>query len=78
MKSPAAGQAVELRVEELHVFGSADPATYPLQKKGHSMEFPAGDPPIFALAVIHFGAVFRVRSVTFLCNPRGSFTRTWI
>src|SRR4030095_6339343 len=39
VESPAKGQAVELKVASLHVYGSADPATYPLQKKGHTLEF---------------------------------------
>src|SRR5258706_6614926 len=38
-RSPAAGQTVELKVREIVVYGGADPATYPLQKKGHTMEF---------------------------------------
>src|SRR5262249_7037120 len=37
--SPAKGQATELHATSLVVHGWADPATYPLQKKGHSMEF---------------------------------------
>ena len=37
--SPGAGQAVELKARDIHVFGPADPAQYPLQKKGHTMEF---------------------------------------
>src|SRR5438552_13561213 len=37
--SPAAGQAVELKAQDLCVYGPADPASYPLQKKGHTMEF---------------------------------------
>ena len=32
--SPGKGQSVELRAEEIEVFGWADPARYPLQKKG--------------------------------------------
>src|SRR5207244_1571011 len=32
--SPAAGQAVELTAKEIEVIGPADPASYPLQKKG--------------------------------------------
>ncbi|MCS7066342.1 MAG: OB-fold nucleic acid binding domain-containing protein, partial [Fimbriimonadales bacterium] len=39
VESPAPGQPVELRVEHLHLYGEADPATYPMQKKGHSFEF---------------------------------------
>src|SRR5947209_12687500 len=37
--SPAKGQATEVRADSLTVVGKADPATYPLQKKGHSYEF---------------------------------------
>ena len=37
--SPAAGQPVELRAKGLEVYGPADPASYPLQKKGHTLEF---------------------------------------
>lgn len=37
--SPAKGQDVELHAESFRVIGTADPATYPLQKKRHSFEF---------------------------------------
>jgi asparaginyl-tRNA synthetase len=37
--SPAKGQAVELRAERVKLYGWADPAVYPLQKKRHSFEF---------------------------------------
>jgi asparaginyl-tRNA synthetase len=37
--SPAQGQPVELRAEALKLYGWADPAVYPLQKKRHSFEF---------------------------------------
>ncbi len=33
------GQQIELKASALEVFGEADPATYPLQKKRHSFEF---------------------------------------
>jgi asparaginyl-tRNA synthetase len=39
VESPAKGQAVELKVAGIQVYGGADPAAYPLQKKGHSLEF---------------------------------------
>lgn len=39
VESPAKGQAAEIRAASLTVLGSADPATYPLQKKRHSFEF---------------------------------------
>ncbi|MDR3566661.1 MAG: asparagine--tRNA ligase [Syntrophobacteraceae bacterium] len=37
--SPGKGQRIELRAERIHLYGSADPATYPLQKKRHSFEY---------------------------------------
>ncbi len=37
--SPAKGQDVELLAESLEVLGWADPESYPLQKKRHSLEF---------------------------------------
>src|ERR1700751_4405246 len=36
--SPAAGQKWELRAKQAEIIGEAD-ATYPLQKKGHTVEF---------------------------------------
>jgi len=59
--SPAAGQSVELKVKEIDVFGGADPATYPLQKKGHTMEF-LRDIAHLRTRSNTFGAVFRVRN----------------
>jgi asparaginyl-tRNA synthetase len=38
-KSPAKGQATEIHAASVTLHGPADPETYPLQKKGHSMEF---------------------------------------
>jgi asparaginyl-tRNA synthetase len=59
--SPASGQSVELKAKAIDVYGGADPVTYPLQKKGHSMEF------LREIAHLRtrsntFGAVFRVRN----------------
>ncbi|HLI48602.1 MAG TPA: asparagine--tRNA ligase [Chthonomonas sp.] len=59
--SPAPGQPVELKAKAILVYGPADPATYPLQKKGHTMEF------LREIAHLRprsntFGAVFRVRN----------------
>jgi asparaginyl-tRNA synthetase len=39
VESPAKGQAVEIQAVQLDVLGTADPSTYPLQKKRHSFEF---------------------------------------
>jgi len=38
-ESPAKGQEVEIHADEVTVIGGADPKTYPLQKKRHSLEF---------------------------------------
>ena len=59
--SPGEGQAVELKATGMEVFGPADPATYPLQKKGATMEF------LREIAHLRvrgntFGAVMRVRN----------------
>lgn len=58
--SPAKGQALEVSVEQITVFGEAGP-DYPLQKKGHSLEF------LREIAHLRprtnaFGAMFRVRN----------------
>ncbi len=37
--SPGKGQSIELRAKDIVLFGWADPARYPLQKKRHSFEF---------------------------------------
>jgi asparaginyl-tRNA synthetase len=61
VESPAAGQAVELKASGIEIFGEADPMTYPLQKKGATMEY------LREIAHLRvrgntFGAVFRVRN----------------
>jgi len=33
------GQSVEIQARSIHVYGTADPEHYPLQKKSHSLEF---------------------------------------
>jgi len=53
-------QAVEIQAKEIEIYGAADPATYPLQKKGHSLEF------LREIAHLRprtntFGAIFRIR-----------------
>ena len=39
VESQGKGQVVEIQAKEIEVYGTADPESYPLQKKGHSMEF---------------------------------------
>jgi len=60
-ESPAKGQAVELRAEEVTIIGSVDPASYPLQKKRHSFEFLRTIAHLRARTNT-FGAVARVRN----------------
>ncbi|MFO7940532.1 MAG: asparagine--tRNA ligase [Bacteroidales bacterium] len=60
VKSEGKGQNVEIQAHEIELYGAADPQTYPLQKKGHSMEF------LRSIAHLRFrtntfGAVFRIR-----------------
>ncbi len=58
--SLGAGQGVEVQAEKIEVYGTADPESYPLQKKGHSLEF------LREIAYLRprtntFGAVLRIR-----------------
>lgn len=59
--SPAKGQATEVKAESVKVFGLADPATYPLQKKETSFEFLRSVAHLRPRTMT-FGAVFRVRN----------------
>jgi asparaginyl-tRNA synthetase len=61
VESPAAGQAVELKASGIELFGEADPTTYPLQKKGATMEF-LREISHLRVRGNTFGAVFRVRN----------------
>lgn len=42
VESPGGKQSVEVLVDELEIIGKADPATYPLQKKRHTLEYLRG------------------------------------
>ena len=61
VESPGAGQRVELKAESVTLLGDADPETYPLQKKGHSMEFLRSIAHLRSRSNV-FGAVFRIRA----------------
>ena len=39
VESMGKGQSVEIQAKEIEIYGTADVESYPLQKKGHSMEF---------------------------------------
>lgn len=75
--SQGAGQKFEIQAKTLEVIGVADPETYPLQKKGHSLEF------LREIAHLRprtntFGAVLRIRhamayAIHTFFNERGFF-----
>ena len=58
--SPGSGQGVEVQAERIELYGAADPETYPLQKKGHSLEF-LRDVAYLRPRTNTFGAIFRIR-----------------
>lgn len=60
VESQGKGQSVEIQASEIEVYGEADPETYPLQKKGHSMEF-MREIAHLRFRTNTFGAVFRIR-----------------
>ena len=61
-ESPGKGQKFEVEVSEIEVFGESDPDKYPLQKKGHTLEFLREIGHLRARTNT-FGAVFRLRNV---------------
>ena len=58
--SLGAGQGVEVQAEKIEIYGTADPETYPLQKKGHSLEF-LRDIAYLRPRTNTFGAILRIR-----------------
>ena len=60
VKSPGEGQGVEVQASSIEIYGTADPATYPLQKKGHSLDF-LRDIAYLRPRTNTFGAVLRIR-----------------
>ncbi len=58
--SMGAGQGVEVQASKVEIYGTADPETYPLQKKGHSLEF-LRDIAYLRPRTNTFGAVLRIR-----------------
>jgi asparaginyl-tRNA synthetase len=75
--SQGKGQAVEIQAKTIELYGKADPEQYPLQKKGHSLEF------LREIAHLRprtntFGSVFRMRhhmafAIHKYFNDRGFF-----
>ncbi len=58
--STGKGQSVEVQADEFELYGTADPATYPLQKKGHTLEF-LREKAHLRPRTNTFGAVLRIR-----------------
>ena len=61
VESMGKGQTSEIQADSLELYGTADPASYPLQKKGHTLEF------LREIAHLRprtnfFGSVLRIRS----------------
>jgi asparaginyl-tRNA synthetase len=61
VESQGKGQAAEIQVEEVHVYGTADPETYPIQPKKHSFEF-LREKAHLRVRTSTFSAVMRVRA----------------
>ena len=62
VESQGRGQDVEIQVNTVNIHGGADPETYPIQPKKHSMEF-LREQAHLRIRTNTFGAVMRVRSV---------------
>lgn len=77
VESQGSGQCVEIQAKNIEVYGTADANTYPLQKKGHTLEF------LREIAHLRprtntFGAVLRIRhamayAIHKYFNDRGFF-----
>lgn len=77
VESMGKGQTAEIQADTLEIYGTADPEVYPLQKKGHTLEF-LREKAHLRMRTNTFGAVFRVRSVLAYAihkffNERGFF-----
>ena len=60
VESMGKGQTVEIQAESIEILGLADPQKFPLQKKGHSMEF-LREIPHLRPRTNYFGCVLRLR-----------------
>ena len=60
VESQGQGQNVEINAGSIELYGKSDAETYPLQKKGHSMEFLRENAHL-RFRTNTFGAVFRIR-----------------
>lgn len=77
VQSEGKGQAIEIQAQNIEIYGSADAESYPLQKKGHSMEF-LREIAHLRPRTNYFGCVLRLRhAMSFAIhqyfNDRGYF-----
>jgi asparaginyl-tRNA synthetase len=77
VESMGKGQTCEIQAEQVEIYGTADPEKYPLQKKGHTLEF-LREKAHLRPRTNTFGAVLRVRSALAFAihkffNERGFF-----
>ncbi len=77
VESMGKGQSCEVQADTLEIYGSADPETYPLQKKGHTLEF-LREKAHLRPRTATFGAILRIRSALAFAihkffNERGFF-----
>ena len=75
--SQGKGQSVEVQADTIEVYGTADPEQYPLQKKGHTLEF-LREKAHLRMRTNTFGAVMRIRhnlafAIHNFFNSRGFF-----
>ena len=61
VESMGKGQSYEVQADTLEIYGTADPETYPLQKKGHTLEF-LREKAHLRPRTATFGAILRIRS----------------
>lgn len=61
VESMGKGQTCEVQAKKLEIYGTADPEAYPLQKKGHTLEF-LREKAHLRPRTNTFGAILRVRS----------------
>lgn len=60
IESQGKGQSVEIKADEIEIFGDSDPEKYPLQPKKHSLEF-LREIAHLRFRTNTFGCVFRIR-----------------
>ncbi len=77
VQSEGKGQAIEIQAQNIEIYGTADAESYPLQKKGHSMEF-LREIAHLRPRTNYFGCVLRLRhAMSFAIhqyfNDRGYF-----